>query len=64
MNDLRSIKELLESIIEDLSDTIYDYGDSMTRSKSRIDQYEYRIRREELLRVRAGFRELLEELED
>lgn len=57
-------REVLEGLIDQLKDYIDDYRETHLHSKSRIEQYEYRIRKEELIRWKRIAEELLMELEE
>lgn len=64
MNEPTTTRSYLEGLIEDLKDSIDDYKDTMKRTDSRIERYEYRIRCDELKRWKKSLEILLEELED
>ena len=40
--------ELLDGLISDMTDYIHDYEDDIKRTNSRVEQYEKRIRADEL----------------
>lgn len=61
---VKDAKHLLESIIEDMKDDISDYTHTIDHPKTRLEPYEYRIRRDELRSWKKYFEVILSELED
>ena len=53
--------ELLESLIDDLEDTIQDYKDTISRTHSRLLPHNLQIRIDELKQWQRSLIELLEE---
>lgn len=59
-----SSKELLERIIEDIEDTIYDYKDDIKRTDSRLTRSDRISRIDELKNWKQSLQDLLLEMED